>query len=266
VHLALAGLFPPGEICPERHQPEFDRLPDEELSRFRVFSGHFYWDQLTRVAAPRIVFTFLREPRKRLLSVYYFFRAHRWSVIEADVLRAFSRRRAKEMPIRPYLMSAEVSIRRETDNVITRRLLGREYLDSSGTILVSDDDAVELAIQHLRSADAFGLAERSRESVASVRQRTGLNLPPLQLVNDLASLQNTEQFEAVERQLIDGDTEAEIQRCVRLDNQVYEWACREFRRRVRDLAPAARAMDAANKRDQAVAEPSSESAESHQFP
>ena len=106
VHLALAGLFPPGEICPERHPPEFDRAPDEGLRGFRLFSGHFYWDQVARVPAPRVVFTFLREPRERLLSLYYFFRAHRWSVIETDVLRAFSRRRAKEMPIRPYLMSA----------------------------------------------------------------------------------------------------------------------------------------------------------------
>jgi len=239
VQTALIPLFPAEQICPEHFQVTIDPLSPEQLSRYRLFSGHFYWDQLDRLPLPQTVFTFLREPRARLLSLYYYFRSHRWSAIEADAPAQLNRRKAKELPIREYLRRDDVSIRLQVDNVITRRLLGRKYADSSARLLVNDDQAVELAVEHLKQADAFGLAERSGESVDLIRAATGLNLPRLERLNDLASLEKTDQFEAVERQSIDDETDAEIRRSVRLDNRVYEWACGEFDKRLRALAPDA---------------------------
>ncbi len=48
-----------------------------ELSRYSVFAGHFNYDSLRYIPKKNIsIFTFVREPKERLLSLYYFWHAH----------------------------------------------------------------------------------------------------------------------------------------------------------------------------------------------
>ena len=231
---ALASLFTPSEICPEWTQ-RLHEMPPEELARYRLVSGHFYWDLAERLPASGFVFTFLREPRERLLSLYYYFRCFPLDTEGPGRSRAM--RKAKELLIRPFLMTDYLSVRNEVDNVITHRLAGLKYLDN-GRLTIGDDEAVGLAVEHLGSMSAFGLVERYAESAALIC-RSGVNLPErLEKANDLASLRETSGFEVVETQSIDEETEAEIQRCTRLDQRVYEWACLEFERRSRTLTCA----------------------------
>jgi len=237
VHQELTRWFRPEEVCPMRLR-FLDQLSTEDLQRYRLFSGHYYWDQLSRLPSPRIVITFLREPRARLLSLYYFYRSHRWSAIEAiEKAGADSPRKAKECRLGDFLRSRDFSARINADNAIARSLLGMTYVDSRGKIRIRDHEAVETAIAHLRQMNAFGLIERYKESALLMRRATGLELPAeLPVVNDRASLYNSPSFEAVETQDIDRQTEAEIQRCIRLDKKIYQWAVREFERRVRECA------------------------------
>jgi len=147
-------------------------------------------------------------------------------------------RRARELLLGPFLAANYYSVRTDVDNVITHRLAGLKYLDSAGRLTIGDDEAVALAIEHLRSMSAFGLVDRYPESAALIRL-VGVDLPShLERANDLASLRETSSFELVETQAIDEETEAEIHRCTRLDQRVYEWACFEFERRSRVLAGA----------------------------
>jgi hypothetical protein len=221
---ALKKLFSPEEVCPAIQQ---------ELPIYRLFAGHYYWNELSRVPSPRILFTVLREPRARLLSLYYYFRCF---PLRAEDRQKFpGRRKAQELLLRPYLMEEDYTVRRQVDNVITARLTGKDRLDS-GRLILDDDDAVDLAIEHLKSMDAFGLMDRYPESAALIR-RAGIDLPPaLERVYDLASLRKTSGFAVVEEQAIDEETAAEIRRCTRLDNRVYQWALGEFERRAKDLA------------------------------
>ena len=148
-------------------------------------------------------------------------------------------RRARELLLGPFLAADYLSVRNDVDNVITHRLAGLKYLDSMGRLIIGDDEAVALAIEHLRSMSAFGLVDRYPESAALIRL-SGVNLPGhLERTNDLASLRESSGFELVETQAIDEETEAEIQRCTRLDQRVYEWACCEFERRSRRPAASA---------------------------
>lgn len=59
------------------HSDNLYRFSPGELSRYDVFAGHFNYDSLQYIPRKKLsVFTFLREPRKRLISLYHFWRAH----------------------------------------------------------------------------------------------------------------------------------------------------------------------------------------------
>src|SRR5206468_1110447 len=48
-----------------------------DLSAYSVFAGHFNYDSIRHLPRRRLsIFAFVREPKERLLSLYYFLRAH----------------------------------------------------------------------------------------------------------------------------------------------------------------------------------------------
>jgi len=59
------------------HSDNLYRFSPGELSRYDVFAGHFNYDSLRYIPRRKLsLFTFVREPRKRLVSLYHFWRAH----------------------------------------------------------------------------------------------------------------------------------------------------------------------------------------------
>jgi Sulfotransferase family len=76
LHGLLASHYPESQICPERHN-HLTNLTIGELSTFRLFSGHFDWSSINLIPAQsRRIVTILRDPARRLLSMYRFLRAH----------------------------------------------------------------------------------------------------------------------------------------------------------------------------------------------
>lgn len=73
---ALSAHFPEHKICPERLNGLGD-WPSAKLSEYDLFAGHFVFDALSLVPDPKVTFTMLREPKARMLSWYYYVRAHR---------------------------------------------------------------------------------------------------------------------------------------------------------------------------------------------
>ena len=72
----LRGAFP-GEPIFQEHDDTLYRYPGGKLAEYSVFSGHFNFDSLAFIPRQnKAIFTFLREPKSRLLSMYYFIRAH----------------------------------------------------------------------------------------------------------------------------------------------------------------------------------------------
>src|SRR5258706_3804801 len=59
------------------HADSLNNHTPRKLSAFSAFSGHFNHDSLSFIPCRRlVVFTFVREPKERLVSHYYFWRAH----------------------------------------------------------------------------------------------------------------------------------------------------------------------------------------------
>src|SRR5437588_543883 len=72
----LRAVYDPREVFSEHTDSLHLRSP-AELAQYRVFAGHFNYDSVDYIHRRKVsVFTFVREPRKRLLSLYHFWRAH----------------------------------------------------------------------------------------------------------------------------------------------------------------------------------------------
>lgn len=232
-HNVMMQNFKPDDLCPERLR-FLDRFPTDKMSSYRLFSGHYFFDQLNRIPGPRQVVTLLRDPRRRLLSLYYFFRAHNWAHVEhCETLGIDSPRLAKELPLRDYLRHTDFAVRLYVDNAITRHLVGLKYIQPDGSMCLPKDEAVGIAIENLRNFAAFSIVENfsaAREHLSAV---VGFPLPErLPEENGFAQMAATGILENVEREEnFDKETEAEIRRCTEMDNQIYTWAYNAICRR-----------------------------------
>ena len=72
----LSDSYNTNEILREHDDTLSERSP-QELARYSVFAGHFNYDSLAYIPHGFLsIFTFVREPKNRLISLYYFWRAH----------------------------------------------------------------------------------------------------------------------------------------------------------------------------------------------
>ena len=223
-HNALAASFPPEEHCPERLR-FLDRLTQEELERYRFYSGHYFWDQIQRVPDACTI-TLLREPRARLLSLYRFFRSHTWQQISyCESIGVDSPRMAKELDLADYLQVDDPIARMYTDNAITRHLIGRKHYDSAGRCLLPPVAAANLAVENLLSMQAFGVLEHYAESRPALMHATGIALPA-SLPRDNSVEENIAAglLEHVSIPEPDESTESLIHTATSIDRHVYEAA------------------------------------------
>ena len=212
--------------CPERLR-FLDRINDEQIGEYQFYSGHYYFDQIERIPDPKRVITILREPRARLLSLYYFFRAHTWAAINNyERAGADSPRLAKELDLRSYLHSPDLVPRIYTDNALVRHLIGLKHMGPSGNLLLDQDEAYDLAVQNLATMTAFGVLDHYSATRKSLESATGFNLPEVfPRENTWEQGVNTGYLEWIDRRnCFDEATEAAIAQSIALDKRVYDWA------------------------------------------
>jgi hypothetical protein len=63
-------IFPAEEICPAASWLELAKVPREQLARYRLFRGHFFYYLRSYLQAELTIFTFLRDPIEHTLSHY----------------------------------------------------------------------------------------------------------------------------------------------------------------------------------------------------
>jgi hypothetical protein len=92
-----------------------------ELSMYSVFAGHFNYDSLAFIPRRELkLFTFVREPMQRLLSLYHFWRSHDPSAPRFHE----SMKRAQELSIEAYYASSDVGRWPSTWNHMTWSVMG----------------------------------------------------------------------------------------------------------------------------------------------
>lgn len=224
LHSLLLACFPKEKVAPIRYNQLLD-YPPEELNRFCFFSGHFHIDTLSVVADPKQIITMLREPRSRLLSDYYFARAHKWSYIYSEPKR-FSIAphpfdEAKSLNLLPFLQK----MGSELGSCMVRNL-------SSNNL--SLDDRIAQAKENLSAFAAFGLLERMSESIETIFSILRLPVPEaVPTLLERRTLAELEYFEKVEEEELTAEIEDILEKSIQPDKLLYDYAAQLFSSRLK---------------------------------
>jgi len=217
----LEDNFEEEKICKEFYHT-FRVRPLEELESFECFSGHYAFDAIERIPGDKKIFTFMREPKARLLSLYYYWRSFKWEAIEGDPDMA-GPRLAKQMSLLEFLRHRGDDLLVSTDNSIARYFLGTMYAGPNGEFLVPKDAVYTTCIRNLKRLNFVGFFdsyERDFQRLANYLGFAGHHPVPHENAGSLTN----ERREAVEREPITKEIEAELERRTRFDQMIYDYA------------------------------------------
>lgn len=238
LHHILINAFDKDEVCPERFNG-LRHYPAGELARYRYFSGHFDLPSVKLIPGRKKVITMLREPVARLISLYYFQRAHKPETIERNKLELA--RLANKYSMADFFCAEEVRYHPAVNNAMTRLLVdtieGERWESKAGSALPDSAQFLQPAVRELEALDAFGILERYDDSVELICESIGLNVPskiePRQvldvIVDEEAGLRRIEKEQVTDkiRRLIEG--------LVQTDMELYRHACAIFEKRLLNL-------------------------------
>jgi hypothetical protein len=222
LHNLLLQHYRPDEVCPERFN-NLQRFSVQELERFKLFSGHIDLAAAKWIPGEKVIISVVREPRARIISLYNFWRSHRWEHIERYGLDG--PRLAKSLHLVEFLERAGASV----DNAMARAIVGHADYDG-----LAEAERVVTLDTRMADVDVFGVTERLEESVGRIFARLDLPIPVrVPHDNDVASLSDHPFIEKVEPEPVTSDAEDAIVRLTKLDRRLYDMVASRF-----DQAPA----------------------------
>lgn len=169
LHHILTSNFKATDICPERFNGLQD-YPAGKLAKYRLFSGHF--DLLSTKIIPgksNKYITLFRDPCDRLVSLYYFQRAHKEDIIKKHSLRLADL--ANKYDIHDFFSLEEIKNHPAINNSMIRMFSTfTPYRWENASTPHSNKtsnwlELLENAKNELESITSFGLLEKYRESV-----------------------------------------------------------------------------------------------------
>lgn len=236
VHYHLTENFEQGEISQHRHN-DILTTPALSLMRPKLFSGHYDW-RITEIlpGANPTVFTVLREPTARLVSLYRYLASHRPSRIWANDFALA--RAARQHDFNGFLEAAIEINPGAVDNVYVRTFgstlpLARweaaaepEWMERFGSLSAEDwRGAMAAAMSRLEDLDFVGSVENIDESMKQIARL--LNFTPPARIEHLkvmdAVTDETTAFEPVGT--FKPETSPILERLTQFDNQLYRRFC-----------------------------------------
>lgn len=226
LHELLSANFSPDHICPERHN-QLERLNQSQLELYDFYSGHYTFDAIqSHIPDPRRLITMVREPKSRLVSMYFFGRSHCWQFIkrypqfsekpQCYQLHGMCYRVAKELDLSSFLKSEEEYLR----DAMVNWMAGKDGRPR---------ERLNRAKERLRNMQAFGVMEHMRESVELIFARLRLPIPreiPHRL--KFENLKDLPHCEPIEREPITEAINRKLEELTTLDSQFYEYARKLF--------------------------------------
>lgn len=185
VHAAIEKAFGKSSVCPARVNDQLRLLTAEELSRYRVFSGHFDWEPFDKLGNSLVTFTVLRDPLERILSFYFYLRS------EGERLTSDERRKPEKAGLRAafelspdeYFLGASPELRNfiddHYDNFYTYYFASRRYhgrgplLDKVRRGLISEDNLIEIAFGNISKIDKVFSVVRMDEVFGFIKKFSG---------------------------------------------------------------------------------------------
>ena len=182
MHAMLEENFHKSEVFTDYR--DVMKLPVRLLGRYKLFIGHFWLHEIHHIPGDKFVFTILREPRARILSLYRFHRA----------LTATGRSDRHplvpkgKLSLKDYLRDPEVRANDWVDNRQVRALfhlspeMAKRYgvnpnMSGNPQVFLPRATLVEIAKENLAGLDTFGLVEKFDNFVEMLFRQRGLPVP-----------------------------------------------------------------------------------------
>lgn len=163
VHQLLKKNFKNDDFFSERLN-FLDKYSVDELESKKVFSGHYDAWRIGHIPGSKFVFTFMREPQKRVVSLYNFWRSHTWSAIEKYELGG--PKLAKSNSFVDFLKIGDQGIPANVENVMTRMAIGRtESPEVINLLEQQPNKAYDVALNYYKSLNYVGIVENIDVSV-----------------------------------------------------------------------------------------------------
>lgn len=172
VHAALESLFKPEDFCPERFHLGVTRgeLP-EDLSGYKVFSGHFDSLDLPHFPAGALRFTSLRDPLDRALSHFDFWRSHDPGYLQQAGLDGTLA--AVQMPALEFFSSDGGDFRNNFDNYYVRSFSGARR--DGRSLFGRENEHLETAIETLTGFNHIGRTDDVDATIDWVATNAGID-------------------------------------------------------------------------------------------
>ncbi|HTW28811.1 MAG TPA: DUF4214 domain-containing protein [Acetobacteraceae bacterium] len=222
----LLDRFHPLQINrdPGRTRPPHLYLPCPEDAAPALIWGHYDLPTLRRLGGDRFIFTFLREPAERILSLYHFWRSQDPAEMPPDERHA-GVRAAQALGLADFLRSRDPEVRDHIDNLYARRLTGCYATGAARDPLMADPEGVLAdARAALAGLDFVGVTEAFDAGLAALAARLGL--PPVReapRVNVLADMQADPgtPFRPLAQEPVTPVIRAALDQLTRLDARLY---------------------------------------------
>ncbi len=223
-----------GERLFSEHSDSLFQYAPGELSVYDAFAGHFNFDSLRFIPRQTLsIFTFLREPQKRLLSLYYFLRAHEPTAKNFNKEMEF----ANKLDIEDFFEHPHIRARFTVWNHMCWAIMGQSQWQKWWVLLTEKKDpdsiadiietTIRPAIRERLEEFAFvGLQDDFDRSVELLFRTVLHKKPPATIRTDhsLELLMSTQaDFKKnMEKQPLTPRLDAALESLIQLDRVVYE--------------------------------------------
>ena len=230
----LPKFFDYTEICPAHDYPEVLPMPPAELSKFRLFRGHFYYFFHRLLPVKPTYLTFLRDPVERTLSLYdHIYRDTRHFQHDAVLSLKDGLRDAVNSPelLPPNFQVTALACDLDPFKTMAEaRAAHPAGLDEYSVIYgemtkrLPTRDELAIACRRLEEMEFVGITERFDESVELLCRTFGWTVPPYESLN-IAPVRTR-------RESVAPDVLEALVQAHQLDFELYEFAKRLFSRRI----------------------------------
>lgn len=183
LHNILVNQFERHQVCPERFN-HLQRWTTSDLAKFRLFSGHFDMAGINLIPGDKRIIALFREPKARILSLYYFWRAHKESVVENGNLHG--PRLARRLHLLEFLRHNGDGIPGNIDNIISRTLLGKIFVGRNREYLYPKDEVFDRAMEAIQALACFGIMETFETSLRQITSKLNIPYPDKILTREIA--------------------------------------------------------------------------------
>ena len=220
-------------VCRARHNNLWLCL-GADLARAQLFSGHYDRNCVAFIPGREMrVVTMLREPRRRLLSLYDYLRAHKPAAIQANNLAMAEA--ARKYRLGDFLHAALEINPAAVDNICLRAFGGRlpfhrweQVAEPNAPRTLSDygcsvEELRRRATEFLRGTAAVGILEQFDTSTRAIFRAFGLGAAkPFTVRQRLEEVaQSNEMFERTEPYILSRAEETRIDELTKYDVELY---------------------------------------------